>query len=112
MLAAIIMILLFLGCLMDQVAIMMLTVPLFYPVIQKLGLDPIWFSVIFMLTLEVALITPPFGMGLFVLQGVCPKVPFRQIVSAGIPYILCTFLLIILVMLFPPIATWLPSMLK
>ena len=112
MLAAIIVILLFLGCLMDQVAIMMLTVPLFYPVIQKLGLDPIWFSVMFMLTLEVALITPPFGMGLFVLQGVCPKVPFRQIVAAGLPYILCTFLLIALVMMFPPIATWLPSMLK
>jgi len=112
MLFVIMAILVFLGCLMDQVAIIMLTVPLFYPIIQKLGFDPIWFSVMFMLALETGLITPPFGMGLFVLKGVCPTVPFKDIVAAGLPYIACTLILIALIMIFPPIATWLPSVIK
>jgi len=112
MLFVIMAILVFLGCLMDQVAIIMLTIPLFYPIIQKLGFDPIWFSVMFMLALETGLITPPFGMGLFVLKGVCPTVPFKDIVAAGLPYIACTLILIALIMIFPPIATWLPSVIK
>lgn len=110
MLAVMIAILLFLGCLMEQVSILMLTVPLFYPLTQALGFDLIWFSVIVMLMLEVGLITPPFGLGLFVLQGVVPKdTPFETIVRAGLPYIGCTMFLVLMIILFPAIATWLPS---
>lgn len=111
MLATMIVILLFLGCLMEQVSILMLTVPLFYPLAQALGFDLIWFSVIVLLMLEVGLITPPLGMGLFVLQGVAPKgTSFETIVRAALPYIGCTMFLILLIVIFPPLASWLPSL--
>jgi tripartite ATP-independent transporter DctM subunit len=109
-LAMIISIVILLGCLMDQVAIMMLTVPLFYPIVAQMNMDPIWFSVMFMLALETGLITPPFGMALFVLHGVAGT-DFKTIMKAGIPYVFCTFTLIVLIALMPPIATWLPSLL-
>ncbi|MCW5770400.1 MAG: TRAP transporter large permease subunit [Rhodospirillaceae bacterium] len=110
MLATMIAILLFLGCIMEQVSILMLTVPLFYPLAQALGFDLVWFSIIVLLMLEVGLITPPLGLGLFVLQGVVPKgTPFATIVRAGLPYIGCTMLLVLLIIFFPAIATWLPS---
>jgi len=111
MLATMIVILLFLGCLMEQVSILMLTVPLFYPLAQAFGFDLIWFSIIVLLMLEVGLITPPLGMGLFVLQGVAPKgTPFASIVRAALPYIGCTMFLILLIVIFPPLASWLPSL--
>jgi tripartite ATP-independent transporter DctM subunit len=111
MLGTMILILLFLGCLMEQVSILMLTVPLFYPLVQSLGFDLVWFSVIVLLMLEVGLITPPFGLGLFVLHGVAPKgTSFDVIVRAGIPYIACTLFLVLLIIVFPPLALWLPSL--
>ena len=110
MLAVMLLVLLFLGCLMEQVSILMLTVPLFYPLASSLGFDLIWFSILYLVVLEIGLITPPFGLGLFVLQGVAPKgTTFNSIVRSGLPYIGCAVLVILLIVGFPELVTWLPS---
>ena len=73
-----------LGCLMDPVSIMMITLPIFMPIVTALGFDPIWFAVIMMVNLEMGNMTPPFGMLIFVMQGVVPKdVTYEQIVWAA-----------------------------
>jgi tripartite ATP-independent transporter DctM subunit len=111
MLAVMFVILLILGCLMEQVSIMMLTVPIFFPLAQSLGFDLIWFGVIVMLSLEIGLITPPFGLGLFVLIGVAPKgTTLFEAAAAGVPYILCAIAVVACIVAFPPIALYLPSL--
>lgn len=102
-------ILLVLGCLMDQVSMMMITVPIFFPLITVLGLDPIWFGVIMLLTLEIAGITPPFGMGLFVMMGVSRGTSLAQVSMAALPYVLLDILLFVLLLFFPAIALFLPK---
>ncbi|MEZ5741694.1 MAG: TRAP transporter large permease subunit [Burkholderiaceae bacterium] len=67
----------FLGCFMDQVSMMMITVPLFMPIAQQLGLNPVWFGVLMLLVLEVSLATPPFGLLLFVAKGASPETSMR-----------------------------------
>jgi TRAP-type C4-dicarboxylate transport system permease large subunit len=111
MLLIMIAIYLVLGCFMEQLSIMMLTLPFYIPLATHLGFDLVWFGLILLLALEVGLLTPPFGLALFVMAGVAPKgTPFEQVVSAALPYILCAFLLIVLVILVPGIATYLPSL--
>lgn len=113
MLAVMFVILLVLGCLMEQVSIMMLTVPIFFPLAQSLGFDLIWFGVIVMLSLEIGLITPPFGLGLFVLIGVAPKgTTLFEAAAAGLPYIACAVALVACLVAFPPIALYLPSLMQ
>lgn len=105
-------ILLILGCLMDQVSMMMITVPIFFPLIAALGLDPIWFGVIMLLTLEIAGITPPFGMGLFVMLGVSRGTTLMQVSMAAMPYVLLDILLFVLLLFFPAIALFLPKVMQ
>ena len=103
-------ILLILGMFMDQLAMMMLTVPIFFPLAAQFGFDPIWFGMIILLALEISFTTPPFGLLLFVMQGVAPPgTRFSEICLAAIPYMLCAMVLVALVIIFPGIATWLPS---
>ena len=103
-------IVLFLGMLMEQISIMMLTIPIFVPLAQTLGFDLVWFGVIMLLALEVSLITPPFGLGLFVLMGVAPKgTTLWQVSAAAFPYVLATIGLVLLLMWQPAIATYLPN---
>jgi tripartite ATP-independent transporter DctM subunit len=107
MLLIMIAIYLVLGCFMEQLSIMMLTLPFYIPLATHLGFDLVWFGLILLLALEVGLLTPPFGLALFVMAGVAPKgTPFEQVVSAAIPYTLCALLLIVLVILVPGIATY------
>jgi TRAP-type C4-dicarboxylate transport system permease large subunit len=108
-------ILLVLGMFMDQLAMMLLTVPIFFPVIKGLdfGLTPdvkmIWFGVIMLLAMEISFTTPPFGLLLFVMQGVAPPgTKFSEICMAAIPFMLCAMTLVALIIIFPAIATWLP----
>jgi TRAP-type C4-dicarboxylate transport system permease large subunit len=108
-------ILLLLGMFMDQLAMMLLTVPIFFPVIAKLqfGLPlevtQIWFGVIMLLAMEISFTTPPFGLLLFVMQGVAPPgTRFSEICLAAIPFMACAMLLVALIITFPGIATWLP----
>ncbi len=104
-------ILLVLGAFMDQLSMMLLTVPIFFPLAAKFGFDPIWFGVIILMALEISFTTPPFGLLLFVMQGVAPPgTRFSDICRAAIPFMLCAITVVALIIAFPPIATWLPSL--
>lgn len=95
-----------LGCFIDTISIMMVTVPIFYPILQSLGVDPIWFSVMFLIQLELAGITPPFGVLLFVFKGLAPDFPTKTIYYSIIPIVLIQLSVVCLIVLFPTIATW------
>jgi tripartite ATP-independent transporter DctM subunit len=108
-------ILLLLGMFMDQLAMMLLTVPIFFPIMA--GIDfgmgaerqVIWFAVIMLLAMEISFTTPPFGLLLFVMQGVAPPgTKFSEICLAAIPFMACAMLLVALILAFPPLVTWLP----
>ena len=89
---------------------MMLTLPIFIPLVTAYGFDPVWFGIIMLLALEMSLITPPFGLLLFVMVGVGPPgTSIWEVVRAAIPYLGCTLLLVILLVIFPQIALWLPA---
>ena len=106
-------VLIFLGTFMDQVSMMLITVPIFFPLAIKLGYDPIWFGIIVLLGLEMGLMTPPFGLLLFVMLGVSPPgTKIAHVVYAAIPYLVCHLILVGFLMVFPAIALWLPSLMK
>jgi TRAP-type C4-dicarboxylate transport system permease large subunit len=106
-------ILLVMGCLMDLFSIMMITIPIFFPIIKALGLDPLWFGILFLLNMEIAPQTPPFGLELFVMKGVAPKeVTMGDIWRAAVPFILIEIFLLWLMIIFPGIALFLPSLIK
>jgi len=101
-------VLLLLGMFMEQISIMLLTVPIFFPLAQTLGFDPIWFGLIMLLALEISFTTPPFGLLLFVMKGVSPPdTTMRDIYLAAMPFIACSLLLVGLLVVFPQLALWL-----
>lgn len=101
---------LFLGCFMEQLAMMMVTIPIIMPVITVLGFDPLWFGVLVLITLEVAAISPPFGLVLFVMKGVAPPgVTITDIYLAPLPYIICNLIVLAVMIAFPAFALWLPK---
>ncbi len=104
--------LLFLGCILESVSIIYITLPIIFPLVVKLGFDPIWFNVVMLINLELALITPPVGMNLFVLQGISPDSTMRQIVKGVIPFGVVMALEILVLCFVPQLATWLPSVVK
>jgi tripartite ATP-independent transporter DctM subunit len=105
-------ILLVLGCFVDQVSMMLITLPFFMPLVQHFNWDPLWFGVMFLICMQLGLLTPPFGMLLFTMRSVAPKeIPTREIFAAVMPYVLFGLLMLVLVMVFPPLATWLPKLL-
>ncbi|NSX54931.1 TRAP transporter large permease [Parasulfitobacter algicola] len=111
MLLAMFAVLLLLGMFMEQISIMLLTVPIFFPLAQTLGFDPIWFGLIMLLALEISFTTPPFGLLLFVMKGVAPPdTTMREIYISAMPFILCSLFLVGLLIAFPGIALWLPSL--
>jgi tripartite ATP-independent transporter DctM subunit len=102
-------ILLLLGCFIDQVSMMLLTLPFFMPLVQHYGFDLVWFGVLFLIAMQMGLLMPPFGMLLFVMKSVAPKqITIGQIYRAVIPYLVFGLLMLVLVMLAPPVAVWLP----
>ena len=104
-------VLLVLGMFMEQISMMLLTVPIYYPLATSLGFDPIWFGLIMLLALEISFTTPPFGLLLFVMKGVAPEdTTMREIYLAAIPFIVCSLIVVGLLIMFPPLATWLPSL--
>lgn len=104
--------LLFLGCILESISIIFITLPILFPLIMRLGFDPIWFNVVMLLNLELALITPPVGMNLFVLQGVSPESKMTDIIRGVVPFGCMMALEILFLCFFPEVATWLPSVLK
>jgi C4-dicarboxylate transporter DctM subunit len=108
-LALIMLMYLVLGCLMDALAMIILTVPIIFPVVTELGFDPIWFGVIIVMTVELGLIHPPVGMNVFVIKSVIPDVTFSSIFKGVLPFIATDILRLIILIAFPIIALWLPG---
>ena len=101
-----------LGCLMDALSMVILTVPIVFPVIISLGFDPIWFGVIIVMTVELGLIHPPVGMNIFVIKSVIEDVKISTIFYVVMPFILTDILRLIILIAFPVIALYLPSQMK
>jgi len=108
-LALIMLMYLILGCLMDALAMVILTVPIIFPVISHLGFDPIWFGVIIVMTVELGLIHPPVGMIVFVIKSVVQDVSFATIFKGVLPFIITDLIRLAILIAFPVIALWLPS---
>lgn len=98
-----------LGCALDALAMILLTIPIFFPIILNLGFDPIWFGIIVVMVVELGLITPPIGMNVFVIKGMAPEVPLGSIYKGVLPFVVAQVLLIALLVAVPSLATWLPS---
>src|ERR1700731_1045286 len=108
-LAVIMVMYLVLGCLMDAMAMIILTVPIIFPVISQLGFDPIWFGVIIVMTVELGLIHPPVGMNVFVIKSVVKDVSFATIFKGVIPFVATDLVRLVILIAFPLLATWLPQ---
>jgi len=98
-----------LGCLMDAMAMIILTVPIIFPVITHLGFDPIWFGVIIVMTVELGLIHPPVGMNVFVIKSVVKDVSFATIFVGVVPFIITDLIRLVILIVLPTVALWLPS---
>ena len=96
-----------LGCLMDAMAMVILTVPIIFPVITAFGFDPIWFGVIIVMTVELGLIHPPVGMNVFVIKTVVPEVSFAAIFRGVAPFIVTDLVRLALLVVFPGLVVWL-----
>jgi tripartite ATP-independent transporter DctM subunit len=106
-----IVILLILGCFVDQVSMIMLTLPFFMPIAQSMGIDTVWLGLLILISMEIGFITPPFGMLLIVMQGVAPSgTRFVDVYRAAYPYLLIEILVLGLLMAFPQLATSLPNL--
>jgi len=112
-LIAMLLTLLVLGCFMEQTSMIMITVPIFMPLVHALGFDIIWFGILMLLTLEMAATSPPFGLVLFVMKGVAPKnTTMGDIYKAALPYLTCDLIAMILLIVFPALALYLPSLIN
>src|SRR5665213_2954051 len=100
---------LFLGCIMDAMAMIILTIPIIFPVIKELGFDPIWFGVIIVMTVELGLIHPPVGMNVFVIKSVIKDVKLSTIFYGVMPFVITDILRLAILIVFPILALWLPS---
>jgi TRAP-type C4-dicarboxylate transport system permease large subunit len=101
---------LFLGCIVDAIAMIVLTIPIFYPVVLELGFGSVWFGVITVIVMEMGLITPPVGMNVFAIAGVANDIPLYTIFRGIFPFLIAMFLLVALLIAIPQIATFLPNL--
>jgi len=101
---------LIIGMFIDMIAAMFLTLPIILPAIEALGYDPIWFGVLLVFLCEVALVTPPFGISLFIIKGAVPDSDIKEIIQGSIPFIIGDLVIIALLVIFPEIITFLPSL--
>jgi len=110
---AMISVLLFLGCFIDQVSMIMITLPFFIPLAQTVGVDLLWFGVLILVAMEISFTTPPFGLLIYVMKGVAPKdITLRQVYMAALPFIALEIMVLALLIGFPSIATWLPTIMR
>ena len=98
------------GCFMDAMALVVLTVPVIFPVVVKLGFDPIWFGVIIVLVSEMGVITPPVGVNVYVIKGIAPDVPLEKIFKGIFPFLIAIFVNTGILMAFPKLALILPNL--
>jgi tripartite ATP-independent transporter DctM subunit len=99
-----------LGAFLDTMAMIILSIPIFFPIVMSLGFDPIWFGVLVVLVVELALITPPLGMNVFIIRGIAPHVPLSRIFMGVLPFCVALVALIALIIAVPSIATFLPEL--
>lgn len=103
-------ILVFLGCIMDPAGILLVTIPIFVPIIKAIGFDPIWFGVMFVVNTELSQITPPLGLNLYIIKGITPKsITLKDILYGAAPFMALDVIGLALVIIFPQIILWLPS---
>lgn len=100
------------GTFMDELAMLLISVPIYMPIVKALGLDPVWFGLLMLLNLELATISPPYGLALFVMKGVVPDASMVDVWKASIPYMVLGATAMALIILFPPLATWLPGLMR
>ncbi|HET7021085.1 MAG TPA: TRAP transporter large permease subunit [Xanthobacteraceae bacterium] len=111
-LAGMMLLLIFLGIFVDQVSMMLITLPVFMPIVQRLGIDLIWFGVLYLICMQLGLLLPPHGLLLMTMKGVAPKeVTMAHIFRAVVPYVAMSLVLLIIIIMVPAIATWLPNVL-
>ena len=111
-LAGMMLLLIFLGLFVDQVSMMLITLPVFMPIVQRLAIDPIWFGVLYLICMQLGLLLPPHGLLLMTMRGVAPpQVTMADIFRAVVPYIVMSLVLLAMIILVPAIATWLPALL-
>lgn len=105
-----VLVLLFLGCFVDQVSMLMITIPLFIPMANTAGIDRLWLGVLYLLTMEISFLTPPFGLLLFVMKGVAPaSVSLADVYRAALPFLALELLVLAALIIFPALGTWLPN---
>jgi len=97
------------GFFLPPVAVILMTAPILLPIVTEAGFDPYWFAVVFTINMEIGLITPPVGLNLYVINGIVPDVPLSTILKGALPFMICMVIGIILLCVFPGIATWLPT---
>ncbi len=101
--------LLVLGCLLPPVAIVLIACPILHPVILAYGFDPIWFGIIITINMEVGMITPPFGLNLFIVKGIAPDIPLERVLLGSLPFAICLVMGIVLCYIWPELILWLPN---
>ncbi|MBS9403288.1 TRAP transporter large permease [Halomonas sp. TRM85114] len=109
-LLAIMLLLILLGMIVDAVSLIVVTTPVLLPLIEALGYDPLWFGIIMVLNLEIAVVTPPVGLNLYALRGVCPELSVEEIIQSALPFVAVQFLVLMLFVFFPGISLWLPGL--
>jgi C4-dicarboxylate transporter DctM subunit len=97
-----------LGMFVDAASLIVVVTPILLPLVTSLGYDPLWFGIVLVMNLEIAVVTPPVGLNLYTLRGVCPFLSIEEIVRSAIPFVLIQILVLLVFVLFPPLALWLP----
>ena len=100
-----------LGMLVDAVSLIVVTTPILLPLIIQLGYDPLWFGIILVMNLEIAVVPPPVGLNLYALRGVCPMLSVEEIIRSVVPFVFVQFLMLMIFVLFPGLSLWLPGLL-
>lgn len=109
-LLAVMLLLILLGMIVDAVSLIVVTTPVLLPLIVAMGYDPLWFGIVMVLNLEIAVVTPPVGLNLYALRGVCPQLSIEEIISSAMPFVAVQFLILMLFVMFPAISLWLPGL--
>ena len=100
------------GCFIDAMALIMLTIPIIYPVILQMNYDPVWFGVVIVLISQIAVVTPPVGINVYVIKGIAQDVPIEDIFRGTFPFLVAMVILLGGVLLFPELVLWLPGFLN
>jgi TRAP-type C4-dicarboxylate transport system permease large subunit len=100
-----------LGCFMDSLSMILLTVPFIFPLVQALGFDPVWFGILLVTVVELGLITPPVGLNLFIIQGIAKDLRLIQVIRGIVPFVLADVVRLAILIAVPALALWLPGLL-